>query len=321
MGDWLLDDLSRRYMKVDYRPVAIDAYRAGNTGIPFVWTLDSGRPGPHAVICAIVHGNEIAGAVVLDRLLRERTRPTIGKLSFCFGNPQAYAQFDHLNPHQSREVDIDLNRVWGGELGDANRQEVEIRRARELRPLFEDADYLLDLHTTQAPGPATAVVQDTGRTLDLARRLEAIPIIVTGEVHDTARVRLRNFGRFGDPSDFAVAIQVEAGQHWQSETVDVAMTITHQFLETISLLPAIDRPPGGEQLVLNVIDILRCDGPGFAFQDDFANGAFFADSGTLIATEGEREIRTPVDDCYLIMPVHFRRHSGTIGRFAVRDRG
>ncbi len=318
MSELLLDDLSRRYLRVDDAPAAIDAYREGNTGIPYVWTFESGRPGPHAVICAIMHGNEIAGAAVLDRLMRAAVRPIAGTLSLCFANPAAYARFDRHNPHRGRDIDIDLNRVWGPELCDDSRDEAEIRRARELRPLFEAADYLLDLHSMQAPGPATAVVQDTGRTLDLARRLDVVPIIVTGEVHDPSSIRLRNFGRFGDPAASATALQIEAGQHWHAETVDVAEDVTYRFLEMLGLLPAIDRPPRHEQKILKIIDIPRCDGPGFAFRDDFPNGAFFPEAGTLIATEGEREIRTPVDDCYLIMPVHFRRPSGTIGRFAVR---
>ena len=37
----------------------ISAYAAGNTGLPYVWTIDSGVSGPHAAVTALVHGNEI----------------------------------------------------------------------------------------------------------------------------------------------------------------------------------------------------------------------------------------------------------------------
>ncbi|HWT07729.1 MAG TPA: peptidase M14, partial [Roseomonas sp.] len=53
----------------------------GNAGIPGVWSFVAERPGPHVAITAIVHGNEIAGAVVLDRWLREGIRPARGRLS------------------------------------------------------------------------------------------------------------------------------------------------------------------------------------------------------------------------------------------------
>lgn len=37
----------------------LSAWRAGNTGTEGVWQFDSGRPGRHVMISALVHGNEI----------------------------------------------------------------------------------------------------------------------------------------------------------------------------------------------------------------------------------------------------------------------
>ena len=88
----------------------ISPYRDGNTGVDYVHTFDSGRPGPDVMINAVIHGNEICGAIaslrsisiaivfafgfkvpVVDGLLREERckgcvveaiplRQTIGKL-------------------------------------------------------------------------------------------------------------------------------------------------------------------------------------------------------------------------------------------------
>ena len=30
-------------------------YRSGNTGVPYVTTFDSGRPGPHVLVNALTH--------------------------------------------------------------------------------------------------------------------------------------------------------------------------------------------------------------------------------------------------------------------------
>ena len=49
----------------------------GNTGIPGFTTRESGKPGPHVAVLALAHGNEIAGAIVLDRLLRAGARTRI----------------------------------------------------------------------------------------------------------------------------------------------------------------------------------------------------------------------------------------------------
>ena len=66
----------------------------GNTGMPGITTLDSGQPGPHVALIALTHGNEFAGAIVLDRLLRTPVTPIRGRLSFAFVNLAAFAQFD-----------------------------------------------------------------------------------------------------------------------------------------------------------------------------------------------------------------------------------
>ena len=65
---------------VPHFPVELSApdigpWLAGNTGVPGVTALAGPRPGPHVVLVALLHGNEIAGALVLDRLLREHVQP------------------------------------------------------------------------------------------------------------------------------------------------------------------------------------------------------------------------------------------------------
>ena len=47
----------------------ISPYRKGNTGIDYATTIDSGKPGPHVMLTALAHGNEICGAIVLDDVL------------------------------------------------------------------------------------------------------------------------------------------------------------------------------------------------------------------------------------------------------------
>lgn len=53
----------------------------GNTGIPGFTSRTTRRPGPHVVLLGLAHGNEIAGAVALDRLLAADLVPTRGRLT------------------------------------------------------------------------------------------------------------------------------------------------------------------------------------------------------------------------------------------------
>ena len=73
----------------DIRP-----HQRSSTGTDFVHTFESGKPGPHVLVNALTHGNEICGAIAVDRLLREGVRPTRGTLTLAFANVEAFSRFD-----------------------------------------------------------------------------------------------------------------------------------------------------------------------------------------------------------------------------------
>ncbi len=68
----------------------ITPYKAGNTGIDYVTTMDSGKPGPHVMVTAVVHGNELCGAIALDYFFKTGLRPRAGKLTLAFCNVEAF---------------------------------------------------------------------------------------------------------------------------------------------------------------------------------------------------------------------------------------
>ena len=55
--------------RVELSPPDISAYRAGNTGVEYITTFDSGVAGPHVMVNALTHGNEWCGMHVVCRLL------------------------------------------------------------------------------------------------------------------------------------------------------------------------------------------------------------------------------------------------------------
>jgi|GEM_PF-4960629 len=64
------------------------------------------------MIVALVHGNEICGAIALDYLLRKMIRPSRGRLTLCFANVDAFARYDRDKPGAARFIDEDMNRLW-----------------------------------------------------------------------------------------------------------------------------------------------------------------------------------------------------------------
>jgi hypothetical protein len=167
-------------------------YAAGNTGIPYVWTFAAVVSGPHVLIQALTHGNEVCGAIALDRLLRDGLRPTRGTLSLVFANVAAYQRFDPSDPFASRCIDEDFNRLWTAVVLDGPRSSVELTRARELRPLYNRVDYLLDLHSMSEPCLPLAMAGTQRKGIELARAIAMPPHVIIDGSH-VAGKRLRDY--------------------------------------------------------------------------------------------------------------------------------
>lgn len=293
-------------------PVEIDApdispYKAGNTGIDYVTTLDSGRMGPHVMVAALVHGNELCGPITLDFLLRKQVRPLRGKLTLAFLNVAAFATFDPERPETSRWVDEDFNRVWDVEVLDGPRDSVELRRARELRPIVDQVDFLLDLHSMQH---ATAPLMLCGPTAKGRRFARAVgyPEYVMSDAGHAAGRRLRDYGAFADEGSPKNALLIECGQHWEKRSVEVARETTLRFLLSLDMIECdvarrflIDTPPA-VQKVIEVTAPVTIRTPDFRFAEPFLGLEVIAEAGTVIGWDGDEEIRTPYDDCVLVMP-------------------
>lgn len=56
----------------------------GNTGIAGITTYDSGVPGPHVALTALMHGNEYSGAIALAEVLAAGVRPVGGGFPSAF---------------------------------------------------------------------------------------------------------------------------------------------------------------------------------------------------------------------------------------------
>jgi predicted deacylase len=292
---------------VEIEPPDLSPYRAGNTGIDYVWSFAGAAPGPHVILTALTHGNEICGAIALDRMLRTGLRPARGKLTFAFANIAAYQAFNRRDPTASRYLDEDLNRVWSSEMLDGPRQSRELQRARTLRPVIDTADFLLDIHSMTVDTGPLMLTGMAEKHLAFARRVSVPAILVRDEGH-AAGPRLREYGRFSDPHAPPIALLVECGQHWVRDSVDVAVETAWRFLAASGILAERDaaswlaRPAPRQRTVL-VTDRVTIATDEFRLDDRFNGLDVVPRAGTVIARDGLKEIRTPYDNCVLIMPM------------------
>jgi hypothetical protein len=292
---------------VELTPPDIARYRIGSTAIPYATTLESGKPGPHAMIMALVHGNEICGAIALDFLFREKVKPTRGRLSLCFANVAAYQRFNPAEPEASRFVSEDFNRLWDRATLEGPRRSVELERARELRPLIDKVDLLLDIHSMQQNTAPLALAGTTAKGIDLARRIGAPELIVVDPGH-AAGPRLRDYGPFGDPADKRAAVLVECGQHWLRPTADTAIQVALHFLRSLDMIdPGVLKahlrdPAPPPQRVIEVTHVITVAGDRFDYMDDYQGLEVIQTAGTVIGHDGASPVATPYNDCVLIMP-------------------
>ncbi len=259
------------------------------------WSFVADAPGPHVCVVALTHGNEIGGAIVLDRWLRQGLRPVAGTLSLVFANLDAYARFNPEDPTASRFLEQDLNRVWDPAMLDGPGRSSELRRARAIRPLLDSADVVLDLHSMLWPSDPLLLVGGPAAE-GLALEIGTPPLVVSDPGHEAGR-RLIDYA--ADAGQRGVLL--EAGSHWEPDTVTLMQHVARRLLVICGLLPGPLAPLAPPRLA-RVTRAITARGPSFAFAKTFRGGEIIPRAGTLIARDGEAEITTPHDDCLLVMP-------------------
>jgi len=297
---------------VEIARVDLGPYRETNTGVDYLHSFDSGRPGLHVMVNALTHGNELCGMHVVRRLLDAGVRPKSGRLTLSFANVAAYEQFgaQHLG---ARFVEQDFNRIWYDDLLDADTQSVEAARAREMRPLVRTVDRLLDLHSTWHALLPFFVLAPLPRVRSLADHLALPPrqlLLPDGIWHEG--YHLIDYGAFRDPDASAVALIAECGQHFARSSVDQAWRTTIRFLQVTAVIDAeaaASRCPSlaSGEMIERVIERYEIVQPVIAMTDElcltcsYAGFVSFA-KGELAAFDGDQPVLAPFDGAVLLAP-------------------
>ncbi|MBI3453678.1 MAG: succinylglutamate desuccinylase/aspartoacylase family protein [Rhodospirillales bacterium] len=292
---------------IEVMPRDISGLRRGNIGIDYVHRFDSGVPGPVVWVNALTHGNEFCGMTALTWLLAQGAWPVRGTLTLSFANVPAYESFDPAQPLASRFVDRDFNRVWTQDILDNDTASHEARRARELLPLFETADALLDIHSTTFPVRPMWVYKrlDKARQLADAAGAPHTHIVSPGGKHDGGI--MVEFGPFGRADHPAAGLVLECGQHFAAAAGQVAIQTLLRFLGYFGVLaddflaqhmtPTVPETPA----VYEISEVRKATTNRARFVRPLIGFEEFA-AGELIATDGEVEIRAPYNRCAVIMP-------------------
>ena len=294
-------------------PRDLSPYRAGNVGVDYVHRFDSGRTGPHVLVNALTHGNEFCGMVAACHLLDTEVRPLKGTLTVSFANVAAYESFDTARPFDSRQLVHNLNRIWSAEWLDGPQDSPELRRARGLRAVVAAADHVLDIHSTSQPVQPFWVYPKFERNgvAALAIGQPAVHLVMPQGLG--SGTPLIQHGRLGSAGGTGVAMVAECGQHFLRASSDLATEVALDFLAHFGLVerapPVEARAPQQRFELLQTCMVTHDD---FRFARPLIGFETFA-AGELVATQGADEIRSPCDDCTVLMPTR----EPIVGREAV----
>ncbi len=282
-------------------------YRASNTGVDHVHHFAAARPGPHVMVNALTHGNELCGMVVVKRLLDLGVRPRRGRLTLSFANVAAYERFDPRAP-ESRFVDRDFNRLWHDDVLAADTTSVEARRAHEMRPVVAGVDRLLDLHSTWHALLPFFVLARLPRSRALADEL-ALParqLLLPDFRHEGWH--LIDDTPFSCPDGTAVGLIAECGQHFARATADTAWQVTLRFLVVCGTLDPDDARRLGA-LSVGPTSVARFEivQPVMLRSDRYrllASHAGFVEfrAGEVAGLDGDEPLRAPFDGAILLAP-------------------
>jgi predicted deacylase len=182
---------------------------------------------------------------------------------------------------------------------------MELERAREIRPLIDTADVLMDLHSMLWPSDPLILSGASEKGRRLAAHIGAPELVIADHGHANGQ-RIIDYPRFADPATPYLASLVEAGQHWEQATVETMEASVAGLLRHLGIVaadaPLRPAPPRAASRVAMVSDVVAATTAGFAFVQPFRGGEIIRRKDTLIAMDGSIEIRTPHDDCLLVMP-------------------
>ncbi len=140
--------------------------------LPFM-EADSGKPGPVISLSAAIHGDEVTGTAVIQKIFKllETTPLKNGKiLAFPILNPPA---FENVTRHEPFD-EADLNRLFGGDFEGSISERLAgtiFKKIMEVKP-----DYVIDLHTDSMNSIAYSIVDLPSSLKDIGAFMESVAV-------------------------------------------------------------------------------------------------------------------------------------------------
>ena len=205
-------------------------------GVRGVIRITSKNPGPTVGISICTHGNEPSGLAVAHYLLGEydlRTRLQKGTVYLVLNNLEAVMNYfvgaEAGSKEKYRYIDFNMNRLPS----DIHKSdEYEVRRARELLPIWERFDIGLDIHSTRQESEPMII---NGSELFHHSLVKGFPI--ANVISDIVAVQVGKPAiAFYGHGNHTQTLGIETGGHENAGSFERAKTCTVALLESVGLI-------------------------------------------------------------------------------------
>ncbi len=250
------------------------------------YVLTGKNPGNNVVVMVGVHGDEICGPEALARILPNLSIDT-GKVTFVWGNPEALRI-------GARFIDSNLNRLFQSNdaLTDEQRSSYEYSRSREILPVLQTADALLDVHSSATPNSVPFIICEP-HSFDIA---SVLPTELISSGWDAIQP--------GGTDSFVnkkggKGICIECGYHNDVEAIDRAEEAIYTFLKSTGNISGSIPTPSEGKVFMNVTFLYKS-------KINFTPIRQFNDfervtSGELIGIDAEEMVSAPYDGFVLFV--------------------
>lgn len=187
-------------------------------------TKEGVKPGKTSVIFAGIHGNEHCGIHAFEQIIPDLVIES-GKVIFQIGNPKAVSNNVRFN-------ETNLNRMFKDEqeFSETEKQTYEYTRALELKVLLDNADMLLDIHSSTNTDSKRFIIGEKN-SFHIAEQLP-FDLVVSGfdEYEPGGTDSYMN-------KQNKIGICIECGQHKDMEAIIKAKESIHAFLVAAGHIP------------------------------------------------------------------------------------
>lgn len=193
-----------------------------------------------------------------------------------------------------------LNRLFTEEYLNSGSKEYAIQRAIDLSEIMDEADYLLDIHSTSGPTVPFIFSENRERNLEIVSNL-GIPHVIIGWNEVAGDVLA------GDTETYMNSLgkpgfTLEAGSHLDSGAADIAYEVLHNYLAHLKIIKKKTRkdPPSIQKV--SMYKVITTASGVFQFEKKFPN-FHPIQKGDLIGYEGkEKNPLLAEEDFIMLLP-------------------